>query len=208
MSETGLPLSEVKITLRDVKTDLISVWEEYFRDIPNVEIEHGDIFRTPADAIVSPANSFGFMDGGIDLAYSNRLGWQVSFQLQDIIFEQHDGELPVGQAIMLQTGDFEYPWLISAPTMRVPSSIVHTPNAYLAFRAVLRAVREHNQTQAMPIRSLLCPGLGTAIGRLPVEVCAKQMKAAYDVVVLGKKPKFGHFSDAVGWHSQMIRGDL
>lgn len=26
---------------------------------------------------VSPANSFGFMDGGIDLAYSLHFGWQM-----------------------------------------------------------------------------------------------------------------------------------
>ena len=30
-------------------------------------------------------------------------------------------------------------YLISAPTMRVPSDVMHTVNAYLAFRAVLRA---------------------------------------------------------------------
>ena len=30
-----------------------------------------------ADAIVSPANSFGFMDGGIDMVYSKRFGWQM-----------------------------------------------------------------------------------------------------------------------------------
>lgn len=26
---------------------------------------------------VSPANSFGFMDGGIDMAYSLHFGWQL-----------------------------------------------------------------------------------------------------------------------------------
>ena len=26
---------------------------------------------------VSPANSFGFMDGGIDMAYSLHFGWQM-----------------------------------------------------------------------------------------------------------------------------------
>ena len=26
---------------------------------------------------VSPANSFGFMDGGIDMAYSQHFGWQM-----------------------------------------------------------------------------------------------------------------------------------
>lgn len=26
---------------------------------------------------VSPANSFGFMDGGIDMVYSRHFGWQM-----------------------------------------------------------------------------------------------------------------------------------
>jgi len=36
------------------------------------------------------------------------------------------------------------------------------------------------------LRSVLCPGLGTAVGRMPVMRCAIQMRVAYDAVVLGK----------------------
>lgn len=201
-------MKELQLHLRDLKAELVDAWKRHFGDLRNVQIEQGDIFKAPADAIVSPANSFGFMDGGIDLVYSERFGWDLSFQLQEVIYEQHDGELPVGQAVMLPTGDPAYPWMISAPTMRIPSVIIHTPNAYLAFRAVLRAVREHNQSGNSPIHTLLCPGLGTAIGKLPAEVCAKQMRLAYEAVILGNKPKFDHFSDAVGWHTRMIRDDI
>lgn len=201
-------LQRLHIHLRDIKPELIAAWEKYFADCPQVAVSLGDIFGLRADAIVSPANSFGFMDGGIDLVYSEHFGWQLCENLQHLILTRHDGELPVGQAEILPTGNAEIPWLISAPTMRIPSVIVHTPNAYLAFRAVLRLVRSHNASHPSPIRSVLCPGLGTAIGKLPAEVCAKQMRAAYDAVVLGHKPKFEHFSEAVGWHSQMIRDDL
>jgi len=203
-----MTLAELHVHLRDLKPDLVNAWQRHFNGVPNVSISQGDILERAADAIVSPANSFGFMDGGVDLAYSEHFGWQLSFALQDLILAKHDGELPVGQAEILPTGNAEIPWLISAPTMRIPSSVVHTPNAYLAFRATLRAVRTHNTQHPAKIRSMLCPGLGTSIGRLPAEVCAKQMRIAYDAVVLGIKPKFEHFSDAVGWHSQMIRDDL
>ncbi|GGL08972.1 macro domain-containing protein [Deinococcus radiotolerans] len=203
-----MSISDIQIELRDIKPDLVAAWRRHFHDCPSVTVSEGDIFGRTADVIVSPANSFGFMDGGIDLAYSNHFGWQLSEALQDLILERHDGELPVGQAELLPTGHRDIPWMISAPTMRVPSVILHTPNAYLAFRAALRAVRHHNATHPVPIRSLLCPGLGTAIGRLPSEVCAKQMRAAFDAVVMGNKPRFEHFSDAVGWHTQMIRDDL
>ncbi len=33
------------------------------------------------DAVVSPANSFGFMDGGIDLIYSHRFGTNLGYAL-------------------------------------------------------------------------------------------------------------------------------
>ncbi|MCX5744720.1 MAG: hypothetical protein NT062_19710 [Proteobacteria bacterium] len=38
-----------------------------------------------------------------------------------------------------------------------------------------------------PIKRVLCPGLGTAIGRMPVGRCARQMRVAWDRV-LGSRP--------------------
>ena len=45
----------------------------------HMKVSQGDIFNGApvADAIVSPANSFGFMDGGIDYCYSEHFGWQM-----------------------------------------------------------------------------------------------------------------------------------
>jgi hypothetical protein len=40
-------------------------------------VHQQDILTRTADAILSPANSFGFMDGGIDLLYSNFFGWEL-----------------------------------------------------------------------------------------------------------------------------------
>ena len=37
------------------------------------------------------------------------------------------------------------------------------------------------------IKSFLCPGLGTAVGQMPFERCARQMKGAYNAVVLGNE---------------------
>jgi O-acetyl-ADP-ribose deacetylase (regulator of RNase III) len=90
--------------------------------------------------VVSPANSFGFMDGGIDWRYSERFGWQLMERLQQVIKgEDYFGELLVGQAIILETNDEmkKIPYLISAPTMRVPLDVSNSPNAYLAFKATL-----------------------------------------------------------------------
>lgn len=50
-------------------------WAKHFGQQVNVTIMEGDICNMSCDAVVSPANSFGFMDGGLDLALSERFGW-------------------------------------------------------------------------------------------------------------------------------------
>ncbi|KAL6063228.1 Appr-1-p processing protein [Balamuthia mandrillaris] len=174
--------------------------------------EHGDGL-IHADAIVSPANSFGFMDGGIDMVYSKHFGWDMVERLQQVIKHEFDGELLVGQATIVETGDKRQAikYLVSAPTMRVPDDVRETPNAYLAFRATLLAVREHNkqvssgQKEGTPIGSILCCGLGTAIGRMPAETCALQMLRAYENVVLGKVFPHSSLAGFQHEHSDIIR---
>jgi O-acetyl-ADP-ribose deacetylase (regulator of RNase III) len=169
----------VKYWLRDRNAAVVEAWQEYFSECGDVFVSRGDILDEPADAIVSPANSFGFMDGGVDLAYSLRFGWHVEERLRELLRSDHGGELVVGQAVILETGDAQFPLLISAPTMRVPMDVSGTVNAYLAFRAVIRAIKLHNRTAARPIRSVLCPGLCTATGRMDPKSSAWQMYYAY-----------------------------
>ena len=175
----------MKIHLRDQNIDLVRAWEREFRGADDVTISHGDIFGASADAIVSPANSFGFMDGGIDLVYSQHFGWSLQERLQDLLGSEHDGELPVGEAALLETNDSAIPWLVSAPTMRVPMDVSDTVNAFLAFRAVIRVVRKFNAISTQTIRTVLCPGLGTAVGRMKPDVCARQMHHAYATSLRG-----------------------
>ena len=60
-------------------------WLAYFRDIPDVTVtcdtlEHF-ITNNKVDCIVSPANSYGLMDGGFDLAIT------TVFALSKVLFE-------------------------------------------------------------------------------------------------------------------------
>lgn len=98
----------IRFIFRDRNLDVVEAWREYFQSAKDVTVSQGDIFDAPADAIVSPANSFGFMDGGIDLAYSYRFGWALQERLQAMLRAEHDGELPVGQAVILETGDEQF----------------------------------------------------------------------------------------------------
>jgi O-acetyl-ADP-ribose deacetylase (regulator of RNase III) len=190
----------LRIHLRDRNPDIVAAWRRSFAGLANVDVTEGAIFDVRADAVVSPANSFGFMDGGIDLVYSQRFGWDLQDRLREHLVDAHHGELPVGQAAVIETFDEEIPWLISAPTMRVPTDVSDSVNAYLAFRAALLAAKAK-----AAIESILCPGLATAIGRMPPERCARQMAAAYAVVVLGQTPRPLALGGAVDLHHQLLR---
>ena len=144
---------------------------------PVVELYDSDVLNAEADALVSPANSFGFMDGGFDDLILKRAGLQLQRRLQHTIRTRESGELLIGRAIVLEmvadsepaTGSEDwdatgpltkrYPerptnpplafrYLVAAPTMRVPELVPNTANAYLAFRAAILAVRAHNATLA------------------------------------------------------------
>jgi O-acetyl-ADP-ribose deacetylase (regulator of RNase III) len=170
----------IKVHLCALDSRMARAWSDLFSLRPDVEIHEGDILTKTADAILSPANSFGFMDGGIDLAYSHFFGWEIQDRLQEVLRRDHAGELPVGNAVIVPTYHRSVPFLVSAPTMRVPDNIADTVNVYLAFRAALLAVKA---TEG--IQSLLTPALGTGIGCMPVKRAARQMYAAYAEVMLG-----------------------
>lgn len=128
--------------------------------------------------MVSPANSFGFMDGGLDLAIRERLDVDIQTKIQNEIGAHHNGELPVGQCHITDTGNSSWPRLAVVPTMRIPMDVSGTLNVYYAFRALLIAVAESHQRGAI-IRSVLCPGLGTGIGGVNPTNCAGQMAYAF-----------------------------
>lgn len=181
-------MEPITVRLRDRNPAMVESWERHFEDVESVEVSKGDIFGVKADAIVSPANSFGYMDGGIDGAYSEHFGMSLEVGLRRVLAEEHGGELAVGSAVIVRTGASDIPWMVSAPTMRVPGPVPNTLNAYLAFRAALRAVVAHNDTgPRRPIGSVLCPGLASAIGRMPADRVARQMRFAYDVVLGGRR---------------------
>lgn len=171
----------------DTNEYVVSALVRVFIDVPGdeVTVSHGDILQHTADAIVSPANSFGFMDGGIDRAYRDHFGRDLEARLQQLILDAHGGELLVGAAQIVATSHSGIPIMIAAPTMRVPCDISSTTNAYLAMRAVLRAALSYNEgarfSTFKPIETILCPGLGTAVGRMSPVRAALQMRAAWDV---------------------------
>jgi len=95
----------MKIVMADVNEKVSEALKKSFGDIDGVTIHCGSILDVECDAVVSPANSFGFMDGGIDLEYSKYFGWDLQKKLQEIIQTKHHGELLVGMAEIVETGN-------------------------------------------------------------------------------------------------------
>lgn len=135
-------------------------------------------------------SSFGFMDGGIDAVYLDHFGHQLQDRLRRVIAEAHAGELLVGNAEIFPAEDARIPYLIAAPTMRVPMILRDTVHPYLAARAVLLLLREGTFPDGVAvserIRSVAFPGLGTGVGQVSPNTSAHQVRAAIDDVLLGK----------------------
>ena len=64
--------------------------------------------------------------------------------------------------------------------MRVPLLLTDTVNVYLATRAIFLLLKNEPR-----INTVTISGLGTGVGRVPYNICAKQMRQAYDDVILG-----------------------
>lgn len=176
--------------LIDTREDMVVAWQNSFQGYPQVSVKCGSIFDVECDALVSPANSFGYMDGGLDMRISQFFGWHVQERLQELIRDRHHGELLVGAAEIVPTNHPRIPFVISAPTMRVPMILSETVNVYLATRAVILLVLHgffpDGDTVEDKVTTIAFPGMGTGIGRVTPNICARQMKSAIDVSLLRK----------------------
>ena len=156
--------------------ELHKAWTDHLGDLDFVEIKQGDILSEPSDYIVSPANSFGFMDGGIDLHYRNYFGKKVEDLAKKMIKLRHHGELMVGECRIIPTGDEHIKFLMLVPTMRTPTILTpESPNVYLAMRAICLNIQNPKNEFSISI-----PGLGTGVGKMPPQICAAHVRLAID----------------------------
>jgi O-acetyl-ADP-ribose deacetylase (regulator of RNase III) len=151
-----------------------------FAGLPNVRIVQARFEDLePHDGFVTAGNAYGIMTAGIDAAVINRFGQPMMQQVQHHIMGQYFGEQPIGTAFILPTGDTSLPFLVHAPTMRVPCGIDGTDNVYMATWGALLAVQSHNQSSSRRIEVLAFPAMGTGFGQMPFIEAARQMAVAY-----------------------------
>lgn len=176
------------IEFRDRNPHVINALKSVF-DGDRFSFHCGDFFgsNTDFDCVVSPANSFGIMSGGLDLVIRNYFGMEIEKKTQSVILNDYFGEMIVGEAEIILTDHPKIPFMVCAPTMRLPMNVADTINAYYAFRATLIALYSWNHLGIFglsdPIKKVACSGLATLAGGMDPVRMADQMKYAYSEVL-------------------------
>jgi O-acetyl-ADP-ribose deacetylase (regulator of RNase III) len=176
------PPGDLRLSLGDRNAEVAVALAHAFADAASVEVVEGSLLDLDCEAIVSPANSFGDMGEGLDKAIDDFHRGAAQKAVMAAIAERFLGELPVGMAVVVELPARRFPFVVAAPTMRIPGSVIATLNAYLAMRAALVAALTHGRA----IRTLAVPGLCTGVGGMHPAEAAGQIRAAYDSVVGGK----------------------
>lgn len=172
----------VQIQFRTSIAANAAVYRTLLGDLPGLSIVRGPLLDgCIADAVIAPTNSFGYLDAGIDSAFVRRFGPRLQRALQERIACEFDAELPVGEAIIIPTGDFAMPFMIAAPTTQFPGYISGEPLLYNALHAALRAVDAWNIADEWPpIETIVLPDLASATHKWRAEILVLQVREALE----------------------------
>jgi len=127
----------------------------------SIVVKRGDITQLSCDAIVNPANSFGYMGGGVAGAIKRIGGNEIEREAVS------KAPIRIGSAIATTAGTLPCKYVIYAPTMKQPAMKINVDNVKQATRAALKLGAELN------LKTIAIPGMGTGIGRVPVEDAAE-----------------------------------
>ena len=185
----------VEVTLVDLHGSLVdTAAAKAWRSWPGVELRGytniTEIETGPDVAFVSPANSLGFMDGGIDLVLSRVMFPGVEARVKAAIAERGTTTLlgrpylPIGEAVVVPAAP-DGTRLVVAPTMWLPQDVRVTHNAYHATYAALRAASEAQP----PVRRLVFPGMTTGCGMVNSVIAVSMMAAAHADFEAGRPPQ-------------------
>ncbi|MFI6845134.1 macro domain-containing protein [Kitasatospora sp. NBC_00085] len=170
----------LRVVLTDLNKAVVEAWRAAFADTPGIEIRTGSILDEDADAWVSPTNSLGRMDGGVDAVIKRHLGAGIQLRVQRAIRSRFAGSLPVGSAVCVPSGAVSPRFLISTPTMESSSqNVSETLNVALACAAAFQAIHRQNRATPGSITSVALVGMGARTGRVPARVCANLMWTGY-----------------------------
>lgn len=128
-----------------------------------IEIVQESLLDVEADAIINPANSGGWMGGGVAGVIRRAAGPEVEAEAMT------SAPIPVGSAVMTQGGATRFRGIIHAPTMTRPAEAIPVENVRKATRAALQLAEEKK------IGRIALPGMGTGVGRVSPKSAAEAM---------------------------------
>lgn len=154
-------------------------WKRQFFGAEDVNVVLDDfghfMDKHKVQCIVSPANSYGIMDGGYDAAITDYFGVKLMHNVQKYILENYFGEQPVGSSFIIDIPGTSQK-LIHTPTMRIPSRIKDPHIVYQCTRTTLMTAIQNN------VESIVIPAFGAATGKVSRIAVAELMKSAYDQI--------------------------
>lgn len=173
-------MTDLELWLVHPDAEACAAFERRFAGLPRFTVHRTTYEELPPhDCFVTAANSFGMMTAGIDAVLVDVHGPQLMDGIQRRILDEWRGEQPVGTAFVHPTGTPTQPWVVHAPTMRVPAGIDGTDKVYAATWAALCAVADHNDGGGAPITTVAMPAMGTGFGGVAFDEAARQMAVAY-----------------------------
>lgn len=169
----------MQIYLIDYEKEKAKWMERYFDDCDNVTVIHTDFVNfmnshPDVECIVSPANSFGLMDGGYDAAITAYFGRSLQEKVQQYIIDHYHGEQPIGTSCLVNIDSGRN--LIHTPTMQYPSHILDPRVIYQCMRTTLLEAIKHD------IESIVIPMFGGTCGGVEPEMAAALMRSGYDQI--------------------------
>ena len=129
----------------------------------SIIVEKGDITKLVCDAIVNPANSFGYMGGGVAGAIKRVGGKEIENEAIS------KAPIQLGEAIVTTSGLLPCKKVIHAPTMEQPAMRIKVENVQQATKAAF------NIANNQKIKTIALPGMGTGVGGVSIDDAAKAM---------------------------------
>ncbi len=181
-------------------------WDHYFHEEDKVRVECNDFERfidsfDENTAIVSPANSYGFMDGGYDAAITAYFGSELEELVQQRIFADFLGEQPPGTGLLIDIPNCRNMKLIHIPTMKLPEPILDSRIIYHCMRtALIISITDRG------ISNVVIPAFGALTGEVPATIVAKQMYAAYlQIKAQVENPHIETWNTAIRHNMQILK---
>jgi len=189
----------------DRKKELIDEWKKVFHDYSNIIIKKNGFFETDCQAVVSPANSYGKMRGGLDYYLSilfdkntpiickkENIKFHEIFDnpsIASLFYKKLDWTL---ERKIIKKIKVDYNGVLpigEAILLKINNNKI----SYLISAPTMKIPENISNTENIykatrailkiakekDIVSVLIPGLGTGVGKVSAENCAIQMEQAF-----------------------------